>query len=51
MERRKKNRSLELIWRGSTAYGTETDMFMSQYPTGETELLQHSWQLAALQPD
>ncbi|WIA23262.1 hypothetical protein OEZ85_000032 [Tetradesmus obliquus] len=34
MQQRKANRSLELVWRGSEAYGSETDMFTSQYPTG-----------------
>jgi hypothetical protein len=31
---RKMNHSLEFVWRGSEAYSTETDMFVSQYPTG-----------------
>lgn len=31
---RKANRSMELVWRGSESYGSETDMFTSQYPTG-----------------
>ncbi|WIA37079.1 hypothetical protein OEZ86_014052 [Tetradesmus obliquus] len=34
MEERKRNHSLELVWRGSEAYGSESDLFTSQYPTG-----------------
>uniref|UniRef100_A0A383VWB2 Glycoside hydrolase family 38 central domain-containing protein n=1 Tax=Tetradesmus obliquus TaxID=3088 RepID=A0A383VWB2_TETOB len=34
MRLRKANRSMELAWRGSESYGSETDMFTSQYPTG-----------------
>ncbi|WIA15623.1 hypothetical protein OEZ85_002250 [Tetradesmus obliquus] len=34
MMQRKQNHSVELVWRGSESYGSETDMFTSQYPTG-----------------
>jgi hypothetical protein len=34
MAQRKRNHSLELVWRGSQAYGSESDLFTSQYPTG-----------------
>jgi hypothetical protein len=34
MAQRKRNHSLELVWRGSEAYGSESDLFTSQYPTG-----------------
>jgi hypothetical protein len=34
MAQRKKNRSLELVWRGSEAYGSESDLFTYHYPTG-----------------
>jgi hypothetical protein len=34
MRQRKETHSLELVWRGSQSYGSETDMFTSQYPTG-----------------
>ncbi|WIA23312.1 hypothetical protein OEZ85_000079 [Tetradesmus obliquus] len=34
MQQRKSNRSLEFVWRGSESYGAESDIFVSQYPTG-----------------
>jgi hypothetical protein len=34
MHQRKKSRSMELVWRGSEAYGGKSDLFTYQYPTG-----------------
>jgi hypothetical protein len=42
MAQRKKNRSLELVWRGSEAYGSESDLFTHQYPTGNYGAWLHS---------
>jgi hypothetical protein len=35
VDQRKKMRALELVWRGSQAFGSEADLFVSQYPTGK----------------
>lgn len=35
MQQRRSRGQFEMVWRGSQAYGAESDLWMSQYPTGE----------------
>ncbi|KAF8065729.1 alpha-mannosidase [Scenedesmus sp. PABB004] len=42
-DQRKAAHNLELVWRGSETYGAESDLWMSQYPTGNYGPPSMSW--------
>ena len=34
LERRKKTKELEMLWRGAKSFGKEADVFLGTFPTG-----------------
>lgn len=48
MQQRAAQRNLELLWRGSESYGTETDMLTLQYPAVGYGELQHRLHLGCI---